>query len=73
MSIVPSAIRQLFPMPAGRVSETCAEEAADLEHAVRFRLNTPMARGIRNFVDWFQGNHPTSAVDERRLEPIDID
>jgi UDP-glucuronate 4-epimerase len=45
------AIRELWPMQPGDVPETCAD-VADLERAVGFRPKTPVAEGVRHFVDW---------------------
>ena len=45
------ARRELLPMQPGDVAQTCAD-ASDLERAVGFRPNTPIAEGIRRFVDW---------------------
>jgi len=47
-----SARRELLPMQPGDVLETYADIAA-LERAVGFRPKTPIAEGIRQFVDWF--------------------
>ncbi len=41
-------------MQPGDVPETCAD-VADLEAAVGFRPNTPIAEGVRRFVDWYRG------------------
>src|ERR1044072_154383 len=46
-----TAIRELAPMQPGDVHETCAE-VADLEAAVGFRPKTPIAEGVRRFVQW---------------------
>jgi UDP-glucuronate 4-epimerase len=46
------AVRELLPMQPGDVPQTCAD-ASDLAHAVGFRPNTPIAEGVRRFVDWF--------------------
>jgi UDP-glucuronate 4-epimerase len=42
-----------MPMQPGDVRETCAD-VEDLRKAVGFAPNTPIAAGIRQFVDWFQ-------------------
>jgi UDP-glucuronate 4-epimerase len=50
------AIPELMPMQPGDVHETCA----DVEHlrkAVGFAPNTPLAVGIKQFVDWFRAYH----------------
>jgi UDP-glucuronate 4-epimerase len=46
------ATRELLPMQPGDVPETCAD-VSDLERAVGFRPKTPIADGVRRFVDWF--------------------
>jgi UDP-glucuronate 4-epimerase len=48
------AIRELLPMQAGDVLETCAE-VGDLERVVGFRPRMPIDEGIRRFIDWFAG------------------
>ena len=50
------AIRELMPMQPGDVRETCAD-VADLQKAVGFAPNTPIADGIGKFVDWFRAFH----------------
>ncbi len=47
------AIRELMPMQPGDVHETCAD-VEDLRNAVGFAPNTPIASGIKNFVDWYR-------------------
>jgi UDP-glucuronate 4-epimerase len=49
-----SAVRELLPMQPGDVPATCAD-VADLEQAVGFRPKTPIAEGIRHFVEWYRG------------------
>jgi UDP-glucuronate 4-epimerase len=49
-----SAVRELLPMQPGDVPATCAD-VADLEQAVGFRPKTPIAEGIRLFVEWYRG------------------
>ena len=48
-----TARRELLPMQPGDVPETCAD-VADLEAAVGFRPNTPLAEGVRRFVAWYR-------------------
>jgi UDP-glucuronate 4-epimerase len=48
-----TARRDLLPMQPGDVPETCAD-VADLEAAVGFRPNTPLAEGVRRFVAWYR-------------------
>ena len=43
------AIIELAPMQPGDVTETCAD-VSDLEAAVGFRPQTPIAEGVRRFV-----------------------
>ena len=48
------AVRELTPMQPGDVPETCAD-VEDLLRDVGFAPNTPIADGVRRFVDWFRG------------------
>jgi UDP-glucuronate 4-epimerase len=48
-----TAIKQLLPMQPGDVQATCADVEA-LRKAVGFAPNTPVADGIRRFIDWFR-------------------
>jgi UDP-glucuronate 4-epimerase len=50
-----TAMRELVPMQPGDVPETCAD-VADLEAAVGFRPDTPIAEGVRRFVEWYRGH-----------------
>jgi UDP-glucuronate 4-epimerase len=50
------AIRELMPMQPGDVRETCAD-VEDLRSAVGFAPNTPIAAGIKKFVDWYRAWH----------------
>ena len=50
------AIRDLLPMQAGDVLETCADISA-LQRDVGFAPSTPLAEGLRRFVDWYRGYH----------------
>jgi UDP-glucuronate 4-epimerase len=50
------AIRELMPMQPGDVRETCAD-VEDLRNAVGFAPNTPIASGIKKFVDWYRAWH----------------
>jgi len=45
------AVREMLPMQPGDVPETCAD-VTDLEREVGFRPKTPIAEGIRRFLDW---------------------
>lgn len=50
------AIRELMPMQPGDVRDTCAD-VEDLRKAVGFAPDTPIAAGIKQFVDWFRAYH----------------
>jgi UDP-glucuronate 4-epimerase len=50
------AIRDLLPMQPGDVHETCAD-VTDLQAAVGFAPDTPVAVGITNFVEWYRAWH----------------
>jgi UDP-glucuronate 4-epimerase len=50
------AIRDFAPMQPGDVHETCAD-VEDLRKAVGFAPNTPIASGIKKFVDWYRAFH----------------
>jgi len=51
-----TAVRELLPMQPGDVPETCAD-VEDLRRDVGFAPSTPIADGIRRFVDWFRAYH----------------
>jgi UDP-glucuronate 4-epimerase len=50
------AIRELMPMQPGDVPATFAD-VDDLRNAVGFAPNTPIASGIKKFVDWYRAYH----------------
>src|SRR5580692_329023 len=50
------AVAELMPMQPGDVRETCADVEA-LQKAVGFAPNTPIADGIRKFIDWYRAFH----------------
>src|SRR5690242_5668421 len=50
------AMRELLPMQPGDVPETCAD-VDDLRRDVGFAPDTPIADGVRRFVDWFRAYH----------------
>jgi UDP-glucuronate 4-epimerase len=50
------AKRELVPMQPGDVPETYAD-VDDLMRDIGFRPSTPIAEGIRRFVDWYRGYH----------------
>ncbi len=54
-----TAVRQLAPMQVGDVPETYADVAA-LAAEVDFRPATPIADGVRRFVDWYRAHHGVS-------------
>jgi UDP-glucuronate 4-epimerase len=50
------AVRELMPMQAGDVPETCAD-VEDLRRDVGFAPDTPIGEGVRRFVEWFRAYH----------------
>ena len=50
------AVRELMPMQPGDVPETCAD-VEDLRRDVGFAPDTPIADGVRRFVEWFRAYH----------------
>jgi UDP-glucuronate 4-epimerase len=50
------AVRELLPMQPGDVPETCAD-VEDLRRDVGFAPATPIAEGVRRFVEWFRAYH----------------
>jgi UDP-glucuronate 4-epimerase len=50
------AKRELLPMQPGDVPDTFADVSA-LEREVGFRPNTPIAEGVKRFVDWYRAYH----------------
>jgi UDP-glucuronate 4-epimerase len=48
-----TSIKQMLPMQPGDVQATCADVDA-LQKAVGFAPDTPVADGIRRFIDWFR-------------------
>jgi UDP-glucuronate 4-epimerase len=50
------AVRELLPMQPGDVPETCAD-VEDLRRDVGFAPATPIAEGVRRFVQWFRAYH----------------
>jgi UDP-glucuronate 4-epimerase len=48
------ATRKLLPIQPGDVQRTCADTAS-LQQAVGFAPRTPLAQGLRAFVDWARG------------------
>jgi UDP-glucuronate 4-epimerase len=51
-----TALKEMLPMQPGDVPATFADVDA-LQKAVGFAPNTPVAEGIRRFVDWFRAYH----------------
>jgi UDP-glucuronate 4-epimerase len=50
------ALREFLPMQPGDALETFAD-CSDLESAIGFRPNTPLAERIRRFVQWYREFH----------------
>ena len=50
------ARRELLPMQPGDVPDTFADVSA-LEREVGFRPETPIAEGVKRFVDWYRAYH----------------
>ena len=50
------AVHELLPMQPGDVPETCAD-VEDLRREVGFAPATPIAEGVRRFVEWFRTYH----------------
>jgi UDP-glucuronate 4-epimerase len=50
------AIRDMQPMQAGDVLETCADISA-LQRDVGFAPSTPLAVGLARFVAWYRDYH----------------
>jgi UDP-glucuronate 4-epimerase len=50
------ALKEILPMQPGDVQATFADVEA-LQKAVGFAPNTPVAVGIKRFVDWYRGYH----------------
>jgi UDP-glucuronate 4-epimerase len=48
-----AAIKELVPMQAGDIAETCAN-IDDLVRDISFRPATPIEEGIRRFVAWYR-------------------
>jgi UDP-glucuronate 4-epimerase len=47
------ALKEMLPMQPGDVRATCADVDA-LQKAVGFAPNTPVAEGIKRFVEWYR-------------------
>ena len=50
------ALKEMLPMQPGDVRATCADVEA-LQKAVGFAPNTPVAEGIKRFVEWYRAYH----------------
>jgi UDP-glucuronate 4-epimerase len=59
-----TAQRELAPMQAGDVAETCAD-VSDLEQAIGFRPTTTIEEGIRRFVAWYRSYHAVTATGDK--------
>ena len=53
-----TAVREMLPMQPGDVPETCAD-VEDLRRDVGFAPDTPIADGVRRFVEWFRAYRQT--------------
>ena len=51
-----TAKKNFLPMQPGDVASTAAD-VSDLEHAIGFRPDTPLAEGMANFVAWYRRYH----------------
>jgi UDP-glucuronate 4-epimerase len=56
------AVRELLPMQPGDVPETRAD-VTELERLVGFKPETPIAQGVRRFVEWYNAYHQLAAGD----------
>ncbi len=50
------ALKDMLPMQPGDVRATCADVDA-LQKAVGFAPNTPVAEGVKRFVEWYRAYH----------------
>jgi UDP-glucuronate 4-epimerase len=50
------ALKEMLPMQPGDVQATCADVDA-LQKAVGFAPNTPVAEGIKRFIEWYRAYH----------------
>ena len=48
----------LMPLQPGDVPDTCAN-VDDLMSDVGYRPDTPVERGVKNFVDWYRSYYKT--------------
>jgi UDP-glucuronate 4-epimerase len=53
------AVRNMVPMQPGDVAETFAD-VDSLERATGFRPKTPLAEGVRRFVQWYRSHYGTA-------------
>lgn len=47
------AIKEMLPMQAGDVPDTCAD-VSELMRQVHYKPNTPVEQGVANFVSWYR-------------------
>ena len=47
------AIKEMLPMQAGDVPDTCAD-VSELMRQVNYKPNTPVEQGVANFVSWYR-------------------
>lgn len=52
-SLGKAAIKEMLPLQAGDVPDTFADSTA-LQAAIGYKPRTPVAHGVKNFVDWYQ-------------------
>jgi UDP-glucuronate 4-epimerase len=50
------ALKEMLPMQPGDVRATCADVDA-LQKAVGFAPNTPVAEGVKRFIEWYRAYH----------------
>ncbi|MEO7104511.1 MAG: NAD-dependent epimerase [Gemmatimonadaceae bacterium] len=62
------AVKRFLPLQPGDVPATYAD-IATLEADVGFHPNTPLAVGIKKFVDWYQEYFPTSLLHDQAAQP----
>jgi UDP-glucuronate 4-epimerase len=51
-----TAPKEMLPMQPGDVQATCANVDA-LQEAVGFAPNTPVAEGVKRFIEWYRVYH----------------
>ncbi len=56
------AIQELLPLQPGDVPDTSAD-VSELERAVGYRPKTPVAEGVRRFVEWYRAYYGASGAE----------